>query len=113
MSVVDRHRLGAGPDPSFHFDADPDPDSHQIQNNAYPHVDLTTSFTQVEKLGNIFLLSFLVMPVHNVFHFSSVANLSLFVYCGKHIKISMKKEKNTCVWNRCLAGSGSATLESL
>jgi hypothetical protein len=35
ISVVDRHRTDADPDPTFHFDAYPDPD----QNKADPHVD--------------------------------------------------------------------------
>jgi hypothetical protein len=39
--VVDRHRVDADPDQTFHFDADPDP---------------TLSFTQVGKSANFFLL---------------------------------------------------------
>jgi hypothetical protein len=41
-SVVDRHRVDADPDPTFHFYADPDPDWHQ--NNADPNADPNPSF---------------------------------------------------------------------
>jgi hypothetical protein len=76
MSVEARH-LGADldPVPIVHFDADPDLDWHQ--NNVDPHADLTLCFTQVGKLGKIFLLLFLVMPVYKCFLFSSVAHVSI------------------------------------
>jgi hypothetical protein len=52
---VDRHLFDADPDPdlTFHFDADldpdPDPDPDWHQNNADPHADPTSNFTQVRK----------------------------------------------------------------
>jgi hypothetical protein len=64
-SVMDRHRFDADPDPTFQFDSDPDLESDQDrhQNKDNPHADPTPSFTQVRKLGNIFLLVFTFMPV--------------------------------------------------
>jgi hypothetical protein len=56
-SVVDRHRLGADPDPTFHFDADldldpkqtqPDPTLHMLENQIKKKILL---FTEVPALA--------------------------------------------------------------
>ncbi len=47
-SVVNRHRIDANPDPTFHLDAEPDTDP-----------DPTQSFTHVERSEEFFYFSFL------------------------------------------------------
>jgi hypothetical protein len=53
ISVADRHRFGANPDPNFHVDANPDPpDWHQ--NDADPHADPTQNLHLLDNKKNIF-----------------------------------------------------------
>jgi hypothetical protein len=66
LSVLDRHRFVADPDPH------PDPNFHF---DAYPYTDPTTSFTHVRK-SVFFLLSVTGFPDNNVLPFSSVSKVS-------------------------------------
>jgi hypothetical protein len=72
---VDRQSFDADSDrdPIFHFDVDPDPDPDWHQSYADLHADHpTTSFSQVGNRTNFFLLLITIMPVYDVFLFSSV-----------------------------------------
>jgi hypothetical protein len=68
---VDRHRVDADPNPTFHCDADPDPDWYE--NSAEPHADPTQCFTRQSQ--------------YTMFLFSTVANVLRydFNYFEQHI----------------------------
>ncbi len=92
----------------FHVVADTDPDPDWHQNDADPHADSSPSLHMLE--NKIFKITFShSIVIYNVISFSSVSNISYFLYlfinffiCLELIPIRIRKIMRKC-------GSGSKT----
>ncbi len=80
ISVADRHRFGADPDPNFHVDANPDPaDWHE--NDADPHADHIQSLHILENKKTFLLLAVLRTRIRRIRMFLGLLDPDPLVRC--------------------------------